>query len=83
MKGDPVGAVTSFQQALATEFAGGETGKALEFELGQAWEKSGNQEKALLHLQRVATQDANYRGVSEMVARLKAAAPKTRKVGYL
>jgi hypothetical protein len=91
MKGDGASAVKSFQQALASEFATGDTVKSLEYELGLALEASGDLDKALATMQRVAAQDAHYRGVGEVVTRLKAAAPaaaapsapKTRKVGYL
>ncbi|MFN0061969.1 MAG: tetratricopeptide repeat protein [Myxococcaceae bacterium] len=82
-KGDAQAAVAAFQQALATEFAAGDTAKALEFELGIAWEAAGNIEKALAHFQRVAQQDPAYRGVGEIVSKLRTLPPKSRKVGYL
>ncbi len=71
MKGDPVGAVEAFKTALN---AGGqvtpETARSLRLELATAWESAGHPGRALYHLQRVAAEAPDFRGVSQNVQRL-------------
>jgi len=69
-KGDLAGAIDSYKRALMSEHAVGEMEKALEFELGIAWEDLGNAGKALYHYARVAKLDAQYRDVATIVSRL-------------
>ncbi len=69
-QGDAAGAIESYKRALMSEHAIGETEKALEFELGVAWEGVGNPGKALYHYARVAKLDAQYRDVATIVSRL-------------
>jgi pilus assembly protein FimV len=71
-KGEPGEAVSTFKQALASEHATGEAGKALGFELAMAYEAEGETGKALYHFQRVAESDPRYRDVSGHVERLSA-----------
>lgn len=69
-KGDPGAAVESYKRALMSEHAVGELEKALEFELGSAWESVGKPGKALFHYSKVAKLDPNYREVSNLVSTL-------------
>jgi pilus assembly protein FimV len=69
-KGDVAGAIESYKRALMSEHAVGEVEKALEFELGAAWEDLGNAGKALYHYARVAKLDAQYRDVATIVSSL-------------
>lgn len=96
MRGAPAEAVTALQQALGTQFAGGEVEKALRYDLALAYEQSEQLGEALTQYQRVQALDGRYREVSEHVERLAAvvepvpeAPPRraqgapSRKVGYL
>ncbi|HEX4803829.1 MAG TPA: hypothetical protein VFV14_09965, partial [Myxococcaceae bacterium] len=68
--GDLAAAVESYKCALLSEHAIGETQKALEFELGVAWEALGEPGKALYHFARVAKLDGQYRDVASIISRL-------------
>ncbi len=69
-KGELAAAVQSYKRALMSEHAVGDTERALEFELGSAWETLGNPGKALFHYAKVAQIDPNYRDVSAIVSSL-------------
>jgi tetratricopeptide (TPR) repeat protein len=71
-KGDASASVSTFKQALASEHAIGEVAKAIGFELGMAYEATGESGKALYHFQRVAALDPKFREVSGHVERLAA-----------
>jgi len=86
--GDPAAAVESYKCALLSEHAVGETQKALEFELGAAWEGLGEPGKALYHFARVAKLDGQYRDIASIISRLSLTAnpepdplPRKRRVG--
>ena len=70
MKGDMQGAVVSYQTALTNEFAGGDTEKALRYELAAAYESAGEPGKALGQYLRVQGLDGGYREVAQHVERL-------------
>ncbi len=72
MKGEHGAAVDTLKQALLSEHAVGEVLKALEFELGTAWEANGSAGKALFHFQKVAKLDPKFRDASAVVVRLAA-----------
>jgi pilus assembly protein FimV len=71
-KGDHTASIEAFKAALSTEYASGETGKALEFELGAAWEAMGNLGKALYRYNRVAKVDPKFRDAGAIAERLSA-----------
>jgi pilus assembly protein FimV len=73
-KGDHGAAIETFKTALGSPHAIGETAKALEFELGAAWDAMGNPGKALYHYKRIAKQDPRYRDVGAIAQRLAATA---------
>ncbi len=72
MKGEHPAAVETLKQALLSEHATGDVLKAIEFELGAAWESNGSPGKALFHFQKVAKLDPKFRDASAMVVRLAA-----------
>ena len=71
-KSEPAAAVGSFQEALLSEHATGDTRKALEYELGMAWESAGSGGKALYRYQRVSSLDPSYRDVGQKISQLSA-----------
>jgi hypothetical protein len=73
-KSEPAAAVSSFQEALSSEHATGDTQKALEYELGMAWESAGSAGKALYRYQRVSSLDPGYRDVAQKISELSASA---------
>src|SRR5262249_44106336 len=70
MKGDLVGAIESFKQALTNEHVTPERKKALQYDLATAWEMAGSLGKALYHYQRVAKVDPTYRDAASMASKL-------------
>ncbi|MBX5482723.1 MAG: tetratricopeptide repeat protein [Myxococcaceae bacterium] len=76
MKGDAAAAVECFKQALGSEHATQEAGKALRFELALAWDAAGNPGKALFHFQAVQKADPKFRDVAEQVKRLAGVTPE-------
>jgi pilus assembly protein FimV len=81
-KGDGPGAVETFKQALSSEHATADVGRALRYELAAAWEAAGSPAKALFHFQQVASLDARFRDVAAQLARLAAiTAPEEDSVG--
>lgn len=74
MKGDFGQAVEAFTLALGTEHAGGDTEKALRYDLASAYEGGGQAGRALSQYLRVQTLDGGFRDVAAHVDRLSAIA---------
>jgi tetratricopeptide (TPR) repeat protein len=86
-KGDPKAAVVAFQRGLRAQGLTREAAKALQYELGSAYEGAGDPQAALFFLQRVRKADPAYRDVAARVQALgdgpgrpppEAAAPPVR-----
>jgi tetratricopeptide (TPR) repeat protein len=86
-KGEPKEAVRAFRRALASSSLTREAAKAIQFELGEAYEAAGEGEVGLWFLQRVAKADPAFRDVASRIqvlgggpgrppADVRAAAPK-------
>ncbi len=71
-KGDHGAAVEAFTAGLGSEFATGDTEKALRYELACAHEANGSPGKALFHFEIVRSLDAKYRDVARLITRLAA-----------
>jgi pilus assembly protein FimV len=74
MKGEAQAAIEAFRTALLSEHAGGDTEKALRYDLGGAWEGAGSPGRALGQFLRVQVLDPHYRDVVSQVERLSATA---------
>jgi tetratricopeptide (TPR) repeat protein len=70
-KGDAPKAVSFFERALSQPFKAAAEELALSYEIGNAYEVSGQLEKALLAFERVAARDRTFRGVVGRVEQLK------------
>jgi tetratricopeptide (TPR) repeat protein len=66
-KGDPKAAVGAFQRGLRAQGLTREAAKALQYELGSAYEGAGDPQAALFFLQRVRKVDPAYRDVAARV----------------
>jgi tetratricopeptide (TPR) repeat protein len=66
-KGDPKAAVGAFQRGLRAQGLTREAAKALQYELGSAYEGAGDPQSALFFLQRVRKVDPAYRDVAARV----------------
>jgi tetratricopeptide (TPR) repeat protein len=69
-KGEPKEAIRAFRRALGSETLTKEAAKAIQYELGAAYEAAGDAEVGLWFLQRVAKADAAFRDVAARVAAL-------------
>jgi hypothetical protein len=69
-KGEPKEAIRGFRRALGVETLTKEAAKAIQYELGAAYEAAGDAEVGLWFLQRVAKADAAFRDVAARVSAL-------------
>jgi tetratricopeptide (TPR) repeat protein len=69
-KGDPKEAVQAYLRALACDGLTAQAARAINYELGAAYEACGDRESALWYLQKVVKADPGYRDAKALVARL-------------
>ncbi|HEX5659692.1 MAG TPA: tetratricopeptide repeat protein [Polyangiales bacterium] len=72
-------AIEYFQKALKSEGAGIPEELALNYEIGNAYDQTGDIERALTSFEIVAARDRNYRGVSGRIDQLKKRAKPTAR----
>jgi pilus assembly protein FimV len=72
-------AIEYFQKALKAEGAGAAEELALNFEIGNAYDQTGDIARALTSFEQVAARDRNYRGVSARIEQLKKRAKPTAR----
>ncbi|MFN7131967.1 MAG: tetratricopeptide repeat protein, partial [Myxococcales bacterium] len=70
-KGEFGEAIKAYKRGLASEMVTAEAAKALNFEIGAAYEKLGDLKGALTHFSRVLKNDPKYRDVSNIVENLR------------
>ena len=80
-KGVPQAAVTWFKKGLAAPGRNAEESKALEYELGSAYEQMGDLKSAISAFTDVYGIDVGYRDIAERLERLQARAAHQKKKG--
>jgi len=69
-KGDASGAVQAYLRALGSDDLTPQSARAVHYEIGVAYEASGDPQAALWYLQKVVKADPGYRDTKALVARL-------------